>query len=156
MKYILSAALLAAASFNTASADVGVSVTIAQPGMYGRIDIGGFPHPPVIFPDPIAIERVPVGAPIIYLHVPPGHARHWRQHCHEYNACGARVMFVQGGWYDREYVPRYRERHGMGRDDRRESRDQYREDNGRGRRGRDEGRRGDRGYRGDRGDRGRD
>src|SRR2546425_10235251 len=23
----------------------------------------------------------------IYLHVPPGHAKHWRKHCHEYNAC---------------------------------------------------------------------
>ena len=150
MKYILSAVLLAAAAFNTASAaDVGVSVSIAQPGLYGRIDIGDFPHPPVIFPDPIAIERVPVGRPVIYLHVAPGQARHWRRHCHEYNACGERVMFVQDGWYDREYVPRYRERHDMRRGDRRdEGRDGYREDNGRGHRGRDEGRRDDRGDRG--------
>ena len=45
--------------------------------------------------------------PPIYLHVPPGHAKHWRRHCGEYNACGERVFFVQDGWYNREYVPRY-------------------------------------------------
>jgi hypothetical protein len=58
------------------------------------------------------VERVMVDRPPIYLRVPPGHARNWRKHCHQYNACGERVYFVQNNWYQREYVPRYQERHG--------------------------------------------
>ena len=165
MKYILSAAVLAAATFNTAmAADVGVSVTINQPGFYGRIDIGGLPTPDVIFRDPVVVEHVPEDRPIVYLHVRPGHEKHWKKHCHEYNACGERVMFVKEGWYDREYAPRHEdeERDGYREDRRGEGRDGYREDNGRGDRGRGEGRgegrgnRGDHGDRGDRGDRGDD
>ena len=97
--------------------DVGISIGIGQPGFYGQIDIGGFPRPPLLYPQPILIERVPYYRPPIYLHVPPGHANHWAKHCHRYGACGERVYFVPGNWYERVYVPRYRERHGY--DDRR-------------------------------------
>ena len=144
MKFILSAAVIVAATFNTAlAADAGVSVSVGQPGFFGRIDIGDFPHPPVIFPDPVAILSVPVGRPVIYLHVPLNHARHWKRYCHRYHACGERVMFVQSSWYDREYVPRYRERHDMRRGDRRdEGRHGNRGDNGNGNRKRDKGERG--------------
>lgn len=92
------------------SADVGVSVSIGQPGFYGRIDIGDYPPPMVIYPQPVIIERVPMGRAPIYLRVPPGHAKHWSRHCREYNACGERVYFVQDSWYQREYVPQYQER----------------------------------------------
>ena len=81
----------------------------------GQIDIGGYPRPPVIYGQPILVERVPVSRPPVYLRVPPGHAKHWRKHCHEYRACGERVYFVQDRWYEREYVPRYQQR---GRGDR--------------------------------------
>jgi len=47
----------------------------------------------------------------IYLRVPPGHAKKWSKHCHEYNACGEAGLFVQDKWYNREYVPRYQEQH---------------------------------------------
>ena len=40
---------------------------------------------------------------------PPGHMRHWDRHCHEYEACGRPVYFVDDGWYREVYVPRYRE-----------------------------------------------
>ena len=98
------------------AADVGVSVQVGEPGFYGRIDIGNFPQPQVIYPQPVVIQAVPVGVvrSPIYLHVPPGHAKHWRKHCREYNACGQPVYFVQDRWYDQEYVPRYREGHGRG------------------------------------------
>jgi hypothetical protein len=98
------------------AADVGVSVQVGEPGFYGRIDIGNFPQPEVIYPRPIIIQPVPVGvvrAPI-YLRVPPGHAKHWGKHCREYNACGQPVYFVQDRWYNEEYAPRYREDHGHG------------------------------------------
>lgn len=95
------------------AADVGVSVQIGEPGFYGRIDIGNFPQPQLIHPQPIVIQPVPVGVvrQPIYLRVPPGHAKNWRKHCSKYNACGQPVYFVEDGWYNTVYVPRYRERH---------------------------------------------
>jgi len=93
------------------AADVGVSVSVGQPGFYGRIDIGNFPQPQVIYPQPVVVQRVPVAlAPQpIYLRVPPGHAKNWRKHCHKYDACGQPVYFVRDDWYNNVYVPRYRE-----------------------------------------------
>ena len=116
MKSLLSvlAVMMAAITVPAIAADVGVSVRVGEPGFYGRIDIGNFPQPQVIYPRPVVIQPVPVGvvrAPI-YLRVPPGHAKHWSKHCHEYNACGQPVYFVQDRWYNERYVPRYREVHG--------------------------------------------
>ena len=57
----------------------------------------------------------------IYLRVPPGHQKEWKKHCHAYNACGRPVYFVRDDWYEREYVPVYRDRYdsdrGRWRDD---------------------------------------
>lgn len=113
MKRYLIAAVVAVISVTTPAlaADVAVSVSIGQPGFYGRLDIGGYPQPQVIYRQPIIIERVSMERPPIYLRVPPGHAKHWSKHCHEYNACGERVYFVRDSWYNREYVPRYQEQH---------------------------------------------
>lgn len=109
----IAAALLAATLAGQATAaDVGVSVSIGQPGFYGRIDIGDYPRPALIYPQPLMIESVPYGRPPIYLRVPPGHSKHWKKYCHQYGACGERVYFVRDDWYRREYVPIYRERHG--------------------------------------------
>jgi len=44
------------------------------------------------------------------LRVHQDHAKHWRKHCHKYNACDERVYFVQDDWYERDYVPRYQEK----------------------------------------------
>ena len=114
MKRFLLSAAMAAATFTTPilAADVGVSVTVGQPGFYGRIDIGDFPQPRLIYREAMIIERgVPMHRPPLYLRVPPGHAKHWKKHCHEYGACGERVFFVQGDWYEREYVPHYQQKH---------------------------------------------
>jgi hypothetical protein len=122
MKNFLCAALFAACVAPTFAADVGVSISIGQPGFYGQIDIGNVPRPQVVYAQPVVIQRAPqyVSAPPIYLHVPPGHEKHWRKHCGEYNACGRPVYFVRDDWYNNEYVPRYRrddgDGHGHGRD----------------------------------------
>jgi len=139
MKRLLFAAALAAVTAPAVGADVGVSISIGQPGFYGRIDIGDYPQPQVIYRRPVVIERVPVARPPIYLHVPPGHAKNWRKHCREYNACGERVYFVRDYWYDREYVPRYQDRHGDRRDDRRDGRGDDRHENQNDRHGNDRG-----------------
>jgi hypothetical protein len=47
----------------------------------------------------------------VYLHVPPGHEKHWSKHCGKYGACGRPVYFVREDWYQTHYVPRYRQQH---------------------------------------------
>jgi hypothetical protein len=96
------------------AADVGVSISVGEPGFYGRIDIGNYPTPQIIYPKPIIIQRpaVKVAEEPVYLHVPPGHAKKWRKHCHQYNACDKPVYFVRDKWYNDVYVPQYRERMG--------------------------------------------
>ena len=107
-------ALVACAAAPAWSAvDVGVGVTIREPGVYGRIEIGSRPPPPLYYPQPVIITRpaVVVAEPPMYLYVPPGHARNWRKHCGHYNACGRQVYFVKEEWVREEY---YREHPGKG------------------------------------------
>ncbi|TXH45905.1 MAG: hypothetical protein E6Q93_30405 [Burkholderiaceae bacterium] len=119
----LCAALLGVAVLAPAqAADVGVSISVGQPGFYGRIDIGNMPQPVLVYPQPVVIQPVPVTVQRqpIYLHVPPGHAKDWRKHCARYGACNQPVYFVQDQWYQQVYVPQYRERYappGHDRDD---------------------------------------
>jgi len=104
MKKILAFAMIAAAIVPAAQAtDVGVSIGISQPGVYGRIDIGRFPQPAVVVPQPVIIMPQPVAVVRprpVYMWVPPGHRKHWEKHCHEYNACGVPVYFVRHDWYE--------------------------------------------------------
>lgn len=110
MKRLLLAATLVAASAPAFAGDVAVSISVGEPGFYGQIDIGNVPAPRVVYARPVVVEQVPEyrDAEPIYLHVPPGHEKHWRKHCREYNACGRPVYFVRDDWYNSEYVPRYR------------------------------------------------
>jgi hypothetical protein len=129
----LCALALAAPAF---AADVGVSVSISQPGVYGRIDIGRFPQPQVVVAQPVIIQRpvvvhqpqpqvVVVQPEPVYMWVPPGHRKNWRKHCRHYNACGVPVYFVQDQWYDKNVRHNGRDRddgpgrgHGRGHDKR--------------------------------------
>ncbi len=113
-KIIISLAVLAGA-LPALAADIGVTIGIDQPGVYGRIDIGRVPTPPVlmyqqpvvIMPTPVAVQRRP-----IYMHVPPGHAKQWKSYCNRYEACGQPVYFVQDGWYRDVYAPVYHQHRG--------------------------------------------
>lgn len=111
---LVAASCLAAISAPAMAADVGVSISVGQPGFYGHIDIGNFPQPALIYPQPVVIQPVPRGVMVepMYLRVPPGHRKKWKKHCGEYNACGRPVYFVQDNWYNNVYAPHYRERHG--------------------------------------------
>lgn len=117
--YALAAMALGAAALQPAqAADVGVSVQISQPGVYGRVDIGRFPQPTVIVQQPVIVHRAPppprpvyvqpVVQPV-YMWVPPGHRQRWAKHCYQYGACGVPVVFVQDRWY-RDHV--MSQRHG--------------------------------------------
>jgi hypothetical protein len=109
---------------HAAAADVGISVQIGEPNFFGRIDIGRFPQPQVIYARPVVIERIPYGVsrPPVYLRVPPGHQKNWRRYCGRYHACGEPVYFVKDTWYRNDYAPRYREYRRDHREERREER----------------------------------
>jgi len=103
----LAASALAAPAF---AGDVAVSIAVGEPGFFGQIEIGNAPPPALVYTRPVVIERVPEyrDAAPVYLHVPPGHEKHWSKHCREYNACGRPVYFVRDEWYNNEYVPHHR------------------------------------------------
>ena len=107
MKHVLALAALAAILVPAAAvraADVGVTIEISQPGVYGRVDIGRYPQPAVVLPQPMIIAppgpAVVVRPQPVYLWVPYGHRKDWRKHCHRYNACGVPVYFVRHDWYE--------------------------------------------------------
>jgi hypothetical protein len=104
--------------------NVSVNATITGqvvPGVYGQLVLGNQPPPPVVYAQPVIAEppamvpAVPV-API-YLHVPPGHAKDWARHCHEYHACNRPVYFVKSAEYEPGYRPDHRQDHGRHEDD---------------------------------------
>lgn len=115
MKHILSIIMMILVAATAArAADVGVSVSVGQPGFYGRIDIGNYPQPQLIYAEPIMVRPAPAGVVYqpVYVHVPPGHEKKWSKHCHKYNACNRPVYFVRDSWYNDVYVPEYQARHG--------------------------------------------
>ncbi len=119
-KKLLASFVLLTASAAASATDVGVSISIGQPGFYGRLDIGDFPYPQprLIYRNPIVVyPAVGIAYEPLYLRVPPGHYKNWKRYCGRYDACGHPVYFVQDRWYEREYVPVYRERHGWYDDD---------------------------------------
>ncbi len=101
----LAAVLAASALPSLAAVDVGVGITIREPGVYGRIEIGSAPPPPVLYPQPVIIARPVVVAPQppLYLYVPPGHAKDWAKHCSKYNACARQVYFVREDWVEQRW-----------------------------------------------------
>ena len=123
--------LLASLALSAAPAragDLAINVNIAgevAPGVYGQVNLGNNPAPRLVYAQPVVIAPPPEPVPVepLYLHVPPGHAKHWRQHCHEYHACNRPVYFVWSREYEPGYQPEYapeRERghgHGHGHDE---------------------------------------
>src|SRR5712675_2206938 len=86
--------------------DLNINVLLSgqvAPGVYGQVQLGNAPPPPVVYAQPMLIEPQSSPPPPVYLHVPPGHAKNWRQHCHEYHACNRPVYFVRSA----EYAPDY-------------------------------------------------
>lgn len=102
------------ASPHTFASDLGINVILSgqvSPGVYGQVEIGNTPRPRVVYEQPVIIvsDRRYVREAPIYLHVPPGHSKHWSKHCHEYHACGRKVYFVRSEEYEPDY--QHRETH---------------------------------------------
>lgn len=95
-----------------AQTSVGISIGINQPGVYGRINIGDFPQPQVVYQQPIVITQSPVviNRQPIYMYVPEKHQKNWGKHCGRYNACGQPVYFVQEDWVRERYEERHHQK----------------------------------------------
>lgn len=113
LRTFLSTGLLCCASMAAHAAEPYVNVTVGgvlSPGVYGRIEIGNAPPPPVYYPHPVTITRPVVvnqtvvvqPAQPVYLYVPPGHQKKWGKHCAKYNACGQPVYFVNAAKYQQD------------------------------------------------------
>jgi len=111
MKKLLIGAALAVASL---SANAQVSITIGQPGFYGRVDMGSYAPPPLVYGAPVLASGGYYNGAPVYLRVPQNHRRNWSRYCNRYGACGQRVLFVRDDWYVNNYAPRYREYYGRG------------------------------------------
>jgi hypothetical protein len=109
-KILIASAILLSSMQAHAQTNMGVSVSVGDPGFYGTIDIGNYPRQDVVYVRPVVISPQPVAMEPVYMHVPPGQARHWSRYCDRYDACGRPVYFVRDNWYDRVYVPEYRQR----------------------------------------------
>lgn len=113
-KYLmsLSALLIMQTAPQTFADDLGINVLLSgeiKPGVYGQVQIGNAPRPVVVYDQPrlIVIDKRYAHDEPVYLHVPPGHAKHWNKHCREYHACERRVYFVRS----QEYEPEYQREH---------------------------------------------
>jgi len=120
MKRLAQLALLAAslpACLSAGAAEIGVSVQISEPGLYGRIDIGRFPQPQLVMPQPVIVLPPHARPPQpVYMWVPPGHRKDWKKHCGAYGACGVPVYFVDDDWYRRNVQPHAGDKgHGNGK-----------------------------------------
>ncbi|MES2508521.1 MAG: hypothetical protein V4625_01260 [Pseudomonadota bacterium] len=109
-RWLVAAGIAALAAMPFASA---MAQGALVPGVYGRIEFGTAPPPPVIYAQPVIIQRpaVLVQQQPLYLHVPPGHAKKWSKHCAKYNACGQPVYFVKVKGDDQFERVQYREKH---------------------------------------------
>ena len=140
MKFALGLALVGTFAAVGVSAhaqpNVAVSIGINRPGVYGRINIGNFPPPPVVYVQPVVIVPGPVAAQRapIYLYVPGTQQQNWSRYCGRYGACGQPVYFVEERWvrerYEHEHAQvqrahdngrhrgwdKHRDRHEEGRD----------------------------------------
>jgi hypothetical protein len=104
---IAAGAIAGAGVFGPAHAQtsVGVSIGIRQPGVYGRINIGNFPAPELVYAQPVIVRppAIVVQRAPIYLYVPPAHQQNWSRYCPRYNACGQPVYFVRETWVRERY-----------------------------------------------------
>jgi hypothetical protein len=95
------AALAASGSVGAQSSSDWKNVTAGgtlRPGVYGRIAVRPqTPPPPVIYKQPVLATET-LGAPRtepVYLYVPPGQVRKWKQNCARWSACDQPVLFVR-------------------------------------------------------------
>jgi hypothetical protein len=113
MKKLIAALALITAGYaaTTQAGDVGVSISIGQPGFYGQLDLGRVGPPQVVYPQPVVIERGYWNPAPVYVRAPEYQYSNWRRYCGQYNACSRPVYFVRDDWYRNVYAPQYHRVH---------------------------------------------
>jgi hypothetical protein len=110
--------LIAAAGFAlftaTGLASAASWSVVVQPGVYGRVEIGGYAEAPQVYDDQpvMAVDNgdgevvqeyvdtaYATAQPPVYLWVPEYQRTHWARYCREYGAYGVPVYFVDDRWY---------------------------------------------------------
>src|SRR6516164_2315535 len=114
MKRLRIAATVLALAAACGAADAASWQVMVQPGVYGRVAIGGYAEPPLVYaPQPVVVVDNGFGEVVeesvdqayatdqtpVYLWVPEYQRLHWTQYCREYGAYGVPVYFVDDGWY---------------------------------------------------------
>jgi hypothetical protein len=114
MKRTLIAATALALVTATGLANAASWSVVVQPGVYGRVAIGGYIEAPQVYaPQPVVAVDNGYGQvveeyvdpayatdqPPVYLWVPEYQRTHWAQYCREYGAYGVPVYFVDDRWY---------------------------------------------------------
>jgi hypothetical protein len=137
MRTLALIALFVAGIGASQAGDLDIHVILSgqvAPGVYGQVQIGNERPPPLLYAQPMLIEPQEAPPPPVYLHVPPGHARNWRKHCREYNACNRPVYFVRSAeyepGYEREHEHRDRDRERRHHDDEEHGHDRGDHDHG--------------------------
>lgn len=106
-RWLVSVALLAGAA---QAADVDVRVIVSsdvRPGVYGRVDFGGAPPPPLVYTRPVTVVRVPprpVPVQPVYLQ---GEIMIRGMHGMLYSSHGPVTHFKVPGFEAQLYQPRY-------------------------------------------------
>jgi hypothetical protein len=118
LEFQMKRTLIAAAGFAlfaaTGLANAASWSVVVQPGVYGRVEIGGYVEAPRVYStqpvmavdngDGDVVEEyvdpayATAQAPV-YLWVPEYQRTHWARYCREYGAYGVPVYFVDDGWY---------------------------------------------------------
>jgi hypothetical protein len=135
---LASVALIAAAALagvgattHAQAAQVGVQVSVHEPGFHGRISIGDQPPPRVVYQQSVIVHQNPVAVvqQPIYMNVPRAHYQRWAHHCGQWRACGQPVYFVQPGavYHAAQRAWRHEARHERWEDRRQERREERRE-----------------------------
>jgi hypothetical protein len=118
LEFQMKRTLIAAAGFalfaTTGLANAASWSVFVQPGVYGRVEIGGYAQAPQLYSNQpvmavdngdgdIVAEYVDTAyaaaQPPVYLWVPEYQRTHWARYCREYGAYGVPVYFVDDGWY---------------------------------------------------------
>jgi hypothetical protein len=132
--------VICAMLFRTAHAQVLFNATIGAefaPNVFGQINTGNAPPPPVLYPQPIIAGQEVYGAAPMYIYAPIEETQNWGFFCNKYRACGVPVYFVSyeerhpfwNRYHEEHHLPNWqRERFEERREPLREERGEFRDD----------------------------
>jgi hypothetical protein len=101
------ASLLALGVLSTLGVSSVARADDTDPGIYGRLNVSKFGHPPVIRREAVVANGAKhrTSSKPVYMHVAPGQEWHSQAYCRTYDACSVPVYFVTESWFVNVYLP---------------------------------------------------